>query len=248
MHTFTALFDHRDDAEAVQAKLQTLGIVDLDHGLHDRESADIAGKGPWSDSGGALPPVADRHLYDEAVRRGGFLLTVNVDDQEAPQVLQVLHDSKAVDFDERERELRQSGYTPPPTVAATDEAGGEDRIALAQEELVVGKRSVERGGVRVRAYVVETEVREDVQLREEHLDVQRRAVNTPVAGDAEALFEERSVEVAARSEEAVVAKETRVVEEVSLAKVADSRVETVKDSVRHTEVEVERLPPEPKVD
>ncbi len=40
-------------------------------------------------------------------------------------------------------------------------------------------------------------------------------------------------------EEAVVSKEARVVEEISLRKTSDTRQETVTDSVRHTEVEID---------
>jgi hypothetical protein len=45
-----------------------------------------------------------------------------------------------------------------------------------EEELRVGKRDVSHGRVRVRSYVVETPVSEDVSLREENVTVQRRSV------------------------------------------------------------------------
>ena len=53
------------------------------------------------------------------------------------------------------------------------------------------------------------------------------------------VFEERVLEASERSEEAVVTKEARVVEEVGLRKEADTRTETVRDTVRRQEVEVE---------
>ena len=57
-----------------------------------------------------------------------------------------------------------------------------------------------------------------------------------VGGDA---FKERTIEVEERGEEAVVSKEARVVEEVVVRKEADQRTETVSDTVRKTEVDVE---------
>ena len=52
-------------------------------------------------------------------------------------------------------------------------------------------------------------------------------------------FQDRTIEMQAPSEEAVVGKEARVVEEIGVRKEATERVETVRDTVRHTEVEVE---------
>ena len=54
-----------------------------------------------------------------------------------------------------------------------------------------------------------------------------------------AAFQERTIEARATSEEAVVSKEARVVEEIGLKKEATDRVETVRDKLRKTEVEIE---------
>jgi uncharacterized protein (TIGR02271 family) len=116
----------------------------------------------------------------------------------------------------------------------------EQHIPLVEEELRVGKREVSRGGARVRSYVTETPVHEQVRLRNEHIDIERRAVDQPLsAADADA-FRERSIEVTATGEEAVVAKNTRVVEEVVVSKTADERIEDVADTVRRTEVDIDR--------
>ena len=79
---------------------------------------------------------------------------------------------------------------------------------------------------------------EQVTLREEHVDVQRRAVDRPVT-DADHLFQERTIEATEHAEEAVVAKEARVREELVIRKDATERAETVQDTVRHTEVEID---------
>jgi uncharacterized protein (TIGR02271 family) len=125
-------------------------------------------------------------------------------------------------------------------VAATPGVESE-AIPVVEEDVRVGKRQVERGGVRVRSYVLERPVEKDVTLREERVDVERRPVDRPAGTLPEGAFRERSIEVTATAEEPVVQKEARVVEEVAVRKQAEERTETVRDTVRKTEVEVENL-------
>ena len=116
--------------------------------------------------------------------------------------------------------------------------GDEEVIPLTEEQLRVGKRDVSHGRVRVRSYTVETPVQEQVNLRDEHVTVERRPVDRPVAGD-ENLFRERTIEAEERAEEAVVDKQARVKEELVIKKDVGQRSETVSDTVRRTEVEVD---------
>jgi uncharacterized protein (TIGR02271 family) len=129
--------------------------------------------------------------------------------------------------------------TPSAAAARPAGAGGEETIALAEERLRVGKRPVEGGRVRVRSYVVETPVEERVTLRDERVSVERRAVDRAPTEADRASFDERTIEVAETAEEAVVSKEARVTEELVVGKSADEHVETVRDTVRRTEVEVD---------
>lgn len=260
MHTYTALYDTRQDAEAAQQQLKGLGILDSDGAnIADQNtkgfSADRSqdNSGFWGSLKTAVPE--DRHVYEEGVRQGAYLLTVNVDDQNADRVEQLLEKTNAVDINEREEQYRKTGLIPPADMAAKDTTmgrsqglnqnqTGDQSIPIVQEEIKVGKRQVERGGVRVRSYVVETPVHEQVTLREEHVDVERRPVNQALkSGDLATgdLLKERTVELRETSEEAVVAKDARIVEEVLVHKNVNERVETVDDTVRHTEVDVERL-------
>lgn len=103
----------------------------------------------------------------------------------------------------------------------------------------VRKKSRPKGGVRV----VETPVREEVHLREEHVNVERRPVDRPVtAADKDAAFQERTIEMREHAEEAVVAKTARVVEEISVGKTATSRTGQINDTVRRTDVKVTPIP------
>ncbi|MGO8609345.1 DUF2382 domain-containing protein, partial [Rhizobium johnstonii] len=57
----------------------------------------------------------------------------------------------------------------------------EEVIPVVEEQLVVGKRDVNRGGVRVRSYVTETPVHEQIRLRNERINVERRTVDQPLS-------------------------------------------------------------------
>jgi len=111
-------------------------------------------------------------------------------------------------------------------------------VPLYEEQLKVGKRVVEQGHVRVRVYTVEHPVQEGLTLREERVAVERRPVDRPAAITGEA-FQERKIDVATHREEPVISKEARLKEEVVVRKEADQRTETVRDTVRTTQVEVE---------
>ncbi|HVG11556.1 MAG TPA: PRC and DUF2382 domain-containing protein [Flavisolibacter sp.] len=110
-------------------------------------------------------------------------------------------------------------------------------IPVVQEELQIDKREVETGGVRLRSRVVEQEVSEDISLRNETVRVERNAVDRK-AGEAD--FREEEIEELEYKEVPVVNKEARVVEEISLSKEVTERDETISDTVRNTEVDIDR--------
>ncbi len=118
--------------------------------------------------------------------------------------------------------------------------GNEIVIPIIQEELIVGKQEVERGGVRVNVDVEEVPVEEQVTLREENVQIERRPVNRPAS--AADLAPQGTIEVRESAEQAVVSKEARVVEEVTVAKDVQERTETIRDTVRRVEVDVEQAP------
>ena len=195
--------------------------------------------------------------YREAIRRGHYGVSVSVDNEEdTGRAEEILTDCGAFDIDERSEQWRGDGWVAGGTMLQNDNnhsaplsAVGEGALAgeaagtlkEISEQLKVGKRSVARGGVRVFSRMVETPVEETVRLREEHVDVQRRAVDRPATEADFAAFKEGSVDVREMSEEAVVSKEARVVGEVDIGKTVTERDETVRDTVRETRVEVEQL-------
>ena len=219
--------------------------IRMDAGSMDTTPAQTdQGKGFWDSLGDLLMPEEDRYSYAEGLSRGGQLLTVSgVTDTEYETVLDILDDEGTVNLDEREASWRSEGWggyeastyaTGHPT---TTDHSADETIPVVEERLRVGKRDTSHGRVRVRAYTVETPVSEMVELRDEHVELVRTPVDRPAKVDED--YQERSFEAEEHREEAVVSKEARVVEEIGLRKTSDTRQETVSDTVRHTEVEVD---------
>ena len=114
-------------------------------------------------------------------------------------------------------------------------------IPIIEERLEVGTRPVETGKVRIRTHVEEKPVTKSVEVRDEHVDVDRRPVNERVGDrEANAMFKDQDIEVTERGEKVVAGKEARVKEELVVNKETGSHKETVQDTVRHTEVDVDR--------
>jgi uncharacterized protein (TIGR02271 family) len=252
------MFDNRSEAEAARERLtqssisaDNVRIVEKGENGDGEGSSAESGAGFWTAVKDAFMPDEDRHAYAEGVRRGGYLLCARVEESQANEACQILEQSNSVDFDQRQSEWRNEGwqgYQAQPQAGfgqsqnATSASVEEERIPIVEEQLQVGKRDVERGGARVRSYVQETPVSEQVTLRDEHVSVERRPVDQPISSaDTERgdLFQSREVEMTEHSEEAVVAKEARVREEMVVRKTAEERTENIQETVRHTEVEVD---------
>lgn len=208
-------------------------------------------------------PDDDRAAYAEGLSRGGYLVTAtNVPEHLVAQSMEILDQEGSVDLDARETEWRDDGwneaaYTGPlggyvAGDAAVDASTRRDpaldpaverdidpnaeKIDVVEERLNIGKRDVDLGTVRVRSYVREVPVSEDVELTSERVEIKRNPVDRDAGAGA---FEEKVIEARERGEEVVVDKDARVVEEIELAKTRESHVEHVEDTVRKTEVEIE---------
>jgi stress response protein YsnF len=114
----------------------------------------------------------------------------------------------------------------------------EEVIPLAEETLIVGKHLVTSGTTTVRRYVVENPVEKRVELYDEKVIVERRRPVTDAATGE--ILTEVTVEMIETSEVPFVAKDVKVREEVVVRRERTRRVETVRDTVRRDEIEVER--------
>lgn len=266
--TIAAFFDTRAAADKAVADLTAAGIPKQHITVTGTGTAtgvpSVEGdRGFWDSLKDMFLPEEDRSVYAEGLRRGGFMIAVRSEEATYNRVLDILDQDGAVDLEQREASWRSEGWTGGTTDAlatrstgvastasqatlsterttqASGAAVGRDEvIPIYEEQLQVGKRDVNRGRVRVRSYIVETPVTEQVSLHSETVQIDRRPVDRPV-GVGDMAFQDRVIEAEEHVEEAVIAKEARVKEEITLRKVADDRVQTVSDSVRRTEVEVE---------
>ena len=204
------------------------------------------GQGFWSSLFGGEPDPHDTAVYDRSLQSGSSVVTVRVPDEHVDGVTRILERHQPIDIDERAASLglganrssaAAAGMPGSHETALRD--GGDEVIALSEEQLSVGKRLVNRGTTHIRRFVVETPVEENVTLHTERVSIYRRPASAGARVD-NADFTDRTIEVTETDEEVVVGKTARVKEEVVVHKEAMDRVETVRDTVRRQDIEIER--------
>ncbi len=204
----------------------------------------------------------DAEIYAEGIVRGSVLVTVKAEDKDADKAAEIMVRHKAADIDRQAQEWRAGGWIPKygraempraetrrteiakaETGIGGPEARGEERhIPVVEEQLRVGKREVSRPGIRAFRHVTERPVEEKVWLTEQQVRVQRRPVDRPLSAvEREAAFREETIEVTERREEPVVSKEAHVVEDVVIGKETRQREEIIRETVKRSDVEVQRM-------
>ena len=118
-------------------------------------------------------------------------------------------------------------------------AEGGQRVQVHEERLDVGKREVEVGEVEVRKEVVSEQVSVPVELRREEAHVEQVDVRDRPVGPGEDVFQEGTIRVPIRGEEAVVAKQAYVTGEVVVGKEQTTERQTISDTVRKERVQVD---------
>lgn len=168
--------------------------------------------------------------------------------EEAELAADILDEKGAVDVNEGSASYSNDSTTGMKAASMNASADFDDAteketraIPIIEETLQVGKKEVETGGVRLRSRIVEKPVEESLRLREEYIRVERNAVDRAATSADLNNFQEGTIEMVQHAEIPVVAKEARVVEEVSLGKDVEHREETIRDTVRKTEVDVEEI-------
>jgi uncharacterized protein (TIGR02271 family) len=250
--TFVAVYDTAAHADAAVRDLRSANVPAEAITQHAKNEAmsDFTGSAPaqeqgfWASLFGAEPDD-DTTVYDRSIESGSTVVTVRAGADQYDRVIAILEKHNPIDPDERAAQYGslETTTTAPavgaPGTAAPMTNGGA--IQLAEESLSVGKRAVSGGTTRIRKYIVETPVEEQVNLRSEKVVIERRPITEDrPAGDAS--FADKTIEMTEMSEEAVASKTARITEEIGLRKEASDRVETVKDTVRREEAKVEKLP------
>jgi uncharacterized protein (TIGR02271 family) len=186
--------------------------------------------------------------YTEVARNSNAIVTVHAPSEDlAHNAAQILDNSGAIDVDERysqqygSTQTGANNLTSQQTAQQRTRADGDVSIPVVEENLQLGKREVETGGVRLRSRIFERPVEESVRLREERVFVNRQPVDRDATEADFQTFKEGEIELTERAEVPIVNKEARVVEEISVGKEVGERTETVQDTVRKTDVEVEEI-------
>lgn len=256
--TIVGRFDNEPEARrAVNAlaaaciNASSAQVIDADMARQQRElwTKEKKGGGFWSwlfgdveqERGSEFTDADDRY-YDEELDKGGALVTVTVPDDQADRVVDLLEqrggdvERDAAVTGGTARAARSSGIT---RESAPATGSGQEKILPETEEQVrIGKRAVERG-VRVYTHVTDRPVEEHIRLREERIKIERRPADRPVQAAA-AAFRDQTIELKETVEEPIVEKTARVVGEVVVSKDVSERDAAVRDTVRKTEVQIDR--------
>ncbi|WP_162052436.1 YsnF/AvaK domain-containing protein [Pontibacter pamirensis] len=178
----------------------------------------------------------DRNKYAEVAQHGSIVTVHAESKDQAQRAAELLDKFGAIDVDERAEK-----YKSMPREKRAQWINSS--IPVVQEEMKVGKREVETGGVRLRSRVIEKPVEEHLRLREEHVRVERNAVNRPASEKDLATFKQGDKEFIEHAEVPMVEKQARVVEEVNVGKQTSTREETIRDTVKKQDVEVDKIKP-----
>lgn len=248
--TLIAVYSSDSKAQAAVQELERAGI-DRDQ-IHIRAGSAGAGStGTTTNHQGGFTGWLkslfgeDETRYTTASERGNTIVAVDASNNQIDAIAEILdrHDPVDLQAQSTTASAAGAGATAGSTSGARPRTGtgeGASSIPVVEEEIAVGKRSYQRGGVRIYSRVVETPVEENVQLRDERVYVDRQQVDRPATEADLRGGQEQVVEVREYAEEPVIEKRARVVEEVRVGKDVSERTETVRDTVRRTEVDVEQ--------
>src|SRR5437868_6585682 len=101
----TAFFDTREAAQNAADSLQALGVrpshIQIAEGADPAGAAHSAEPGFWESLKNMFLPAEDHHSYAEGLRRGGYLLSADVEPELYDRALEVVDSGGAVNMDER---------------------------------------------------------------------------------------------------------------------------------------------------
>ena len=221
------LFDTAEHAEAARRNLEKAGFSANDISIVGKlglpgDASTLRRPGVWQKLFGRDIEEHEARVYGKTVESGVVLTLRTIEAGWLP----------------KDAVAEPTPMAAPAKPLTTDIAKGEV-LRLAEEQIEVGKRLVTEGTTRIRRFVVQKPVEAQVTLHEEHVEIVRRAVADPsYVKDID--WTDRTIEIVETIEQPVVSKSTHIAEEVLIGKKGSDRVETVKDTVRRQQVEVDR--------
>jgi len=254
--TVMGLFRDRSVAEQVKAALIKSGLADANISFHPNASQAAGTTQPHHEDHGFWASIKelftgkegddDAAYYRQGVQQGKVMVIAKTTKDRATAVAQIMELFGGTELSQENAKGTAAASQAQCNVPAParDTRANAAPIPVIQEEIKIGKRQIQGGGVRIVSRVVERPVEEQVSLHTERVTVARQAVGRNLtAAEAEAALAagERVIETRETNEEAVVSKTARVVEEVVLNKEGQDHTQTVRGKVRSTQVDVEKL-------
>lgn len=241
-----AVYDTEANANAALKSLVSTGYSTSDISVIRSEGeaakAGLYEPGVWQRLFGRDLEHHEAAVLGRSFKEGSVIVSVRVPESEAPKVVSLLDSHKPVDVLDRAKAYGLVGTTvgaPKPPARAN--AAGEEMLRVAEEQINVGKRMVESGLTRVRRHSIEKPVEANITLHEEHAEVMRRAISDP-AYVKDIDWSDKTIDVTETVEEPVVSKTAHITEEVVVRKQGSDRTQTVHDTVRRQQVDVDHLP------
>jgi hypothetical protein len=253
-NNLVAVYHSRSDAERVRQKLISDGFSSSDirlSGDASTQTTSVSGREEPGFFEWLFGDVSDREadVYQSHVRENRTIVSVRVVDERLHQrALDIMEELHPIDLDDQSQATLSSptarsgaATVAEPRPTGTGSRGEREQvIPVVKEELSVGKRASERH-YRVKTYVIERPVQEQVMLRDERVEIEHRPVSGAAARSS-SMPQQREIDVVERHEEPVVEKRGRTTEEVVVRKEVTERPETVRGTVRETKVDVDKEP------
>ncbi len=237
---YICLFHDAERARGAVNALESAGVASGSVTVLSGQDHDVQAVSPTLSELG-VPERDLAHLQD-GLRRGGVIVSLQESESRSAAIEKIFHHYSADKIDETELRSAEPVVATVPLAAESEVHDIADQavIPIAEETLVVGKREVDRGGVRVYRRTVDEPVSEAISLHDERVVLEHRSVDR-AATEADVRAGSQDFELVETTEVPVVQKTARVVEEVHVGKVETDRTEVVQDSVRHTEIDVEPI-------
>ena len=240
-----AVYDRAEKAREAARALASSGFVSSDISVLNSGSVsdkDASDSSVWQRLFGRSVRDEETAAYRRTINSGGAVLTLRTPDREVDRAMKILNVHGPTNFEDRSGSTLTSTRT---SAAAPTETCGldaaEEVLRLAEEQIDIGKQQVATGKSRIRRFLTEQPVEQQITLHEEHYEVSRREVNDPqLAKDID--WNDRTIEVIETSEQPIVTKTARIAEEVVIRRRGSDHVETIRDTVRRQQLEVERVP------
>lgn len=236
-----AFYDKEGKAREAATALERSGFVPSDISVLNGEAfsgKDVRDGNVWQRLFGRNVSDQESAVYRRTISSGGAALTLRIADTEVDRAMKILNVHGPMNLHDRSASMVSTSTSAPTEIRAMD--AGEEVLRLAEEQVEVSKRQVTTGKSRIRRFITEKPIQQQITLHEERCEVARREITDPKLG-RDVDWKDRIIEVVETSEQPVVTKTARIAEEVVIRRRGSDHVETVRDTVRRQQLEVERV-------